>query len=68
MYWYVDSYGISELELVFFLKNSKGNKCEVFKKTFGMKYRKSSIRSQPCIILNQIFLRLVLEVFQKVSI
>ena len=31
-------------------------------------YRKSSIRSRPCIILDPNFLRLALEVFQKVSI
>ena len=29
-------------------------------------YRKSSIRSRPCIILNPKFHRLVLEVFQKI--
>ena len=30
-------------------------------------YRKSSIRSRPCIILNPKFPRLVLEVFQKLQ-
>ena len=30
-----------------------------------IRYRKSSIRSRPCIILNPNFPRLVLEVFQK---
>ena len=34
----------------------------------GRKYRKSSIRSRLCIILDPNVLRLVLEVFQKVSI
>ena len=33
---------------------------------FKNEYRKSSIRSRPCIILNPKFPRLVLEVFQKV--
>ena len=34
----------------------------------GRKYHKSSIRSRLCIISNPNVLRLVLEVFQKVSI
>ena len=31
-------------------------------------YRKSSIRSRPCITLDSNFLRLVLEIFQKLRI
>ena len=38
----------------------------VFRPSFPV-YRKSSIRSRPCIISNPKFPRLVLEVFQKLQ-
>ena len=44
----------------------KQNKCMNLLKIF-LEYRKSSIRSRPCIILNPKFPRLVLEVFQKLQ-